>query len=432
MEPARRRAGPLFALTYAALTVVVPTRNRPELAEVAVRSVVREEIPTVTLLVSDNSSNRADARRLERFCQDLDQDMVRYVRPPESLQMAAHWEWAMHQALERTSANHFLYLTDRMIFKDAGLDELVQLVAASPEHVLSYHHDTVFDHRSPIRLLQEPWSGRLFEVMSAHMLYLSSRGVIHAALPRMLNCVVGRDLLGRLENRFGTIFDSISPDFCFAYRCLATVERIHYLDKALLVQHGLGSSHGFTYTRGVGSPVRADFTEQLRGTRMNFASPVPDFHTIRNAILHEYAFVRSEVGATDSYPEIDPRGYLAAIVEDLSQIDDRRVRRQMLGVLADNGWVGAPKRRYERAMLMLRLMFAGWDVIRSVGRLAHRVLPLGRRFETPGAALDYAQRRPRPRERALDHVSALFTPPGSTTELPSPASAASPRPSPPS
>jgi glycosyltransferase involved in cell wall biosynthesis len=404
-------------LTYAGLTVVVPTRNRSELAATAIRSVVEQGLPDVSVLVSDNSTTASDAAALEAVCEELDGDAVRYVRPGASLPMSPHWQWALQQALERSSANHILYLTDRMLFKPGALADLARLVEARPESVLSYHHDTVFDHERPVRLLQEPWSGRLFEIASNHLLYLSSRAVIHAALPRMLNCVVPRDVLSLVQARFGTAFDSISPDFCFAYRCLGSVERIHYLDEALMIQHGLGSSHGFTYTRGVDSSVRSDFSEQLGPTKMNFAAPVPEFQTIRNAILHEYAFVRSEAGS-DRFPEIDPRGYLAAIVEDLSQIEDRRVRRNMLTVLADNGWVGAPKRRYQRAMLGLRLMFAGWDVLRAVSRMLRR-LPgrLGRQFETPEAAIDHAQRRPRVRETTLDHVSALFTPPGSTTEI---------------
>jgi hypothetical protein len=406
-------------LTYAGLTVVVPTRNRWELAATAVRSVVGQGVPNVFVLVSDNSTTASDAQALEALCrEEFDRYDVLYVRPPGSLAMSSHWQWALHQALERTLANHVLYLTDRMLLKPGAVAKVAQLVEAGPEDVLSYHHDTVFDHERPVRLLQEPWSGRLFEVASRHLLYLSSRAVIHAALPRMLNCVVPRDVLSSVEARFGTVFDSISPDFCFAYRCLATVQRIHYLDEALMVQHGLGSSHGFTYTRGVESPVRSDFSEQLGRTTMNFASPVPEFQTIRNAILHEYAYVRSELGP-DELPAIDPRGYLAAVVEDLSQVEDRRVRREMLAVLADNGWVGAPKRRYDRAMLAIRLMFAGWDLLRAASRVIRRVPGLGRRFDTPEAAIEHAQRSPRAREASIDHVSALFTPPGSTTEIPS-------------
>ena len=46
--------------------------------------------------------------------------------------------------------------------------------------------------RSPIGLRLFPWSGKVLEIDSAHLLYLSSRGVIRAPLPRMMNSIVPR------------------------------------------------------------------------------------------------------------------------------------------------------------------------------------------------------------------------------------------------
>jgi len=47
---------------------------------------------------------------------------------------------------------------------------------------------------------------------------------------------------------------------------------------------------------------------------------VPDFHTIRNAIFHEYCFVKAE-SRSGRFPEVDPRAYMGAILEDFSQLE---------------------------------------------------------------------------------------------------------------
>ena len=396
-------------MSYRGTVVVVPTRNRADLASMAVRSVIDQAPDDVTVMVSDNSTSAADADRLARFCAGLDDEVVRCVRPPEPLPMPAHWQWALESALALTDASHVVYLTDRMIFKRGELDPILRLVIEHPDVVLTYNHDTVLDHELPVRLALEPWTGRLFEVSSDHLLYLSSRGVVHASLPRMLNSCVPRNVLDEVERRFGTVFASISPDFCFAYRCLATIESILYYDKAPLLQHALTRSHGSSYMRGIDSQDRSDFTEQLGATAMNFAAPVPEFQTIRNAIFHEYAFVKGESGS-EKFPEIDPRGYLAAIVEDLSQVENRDVRGRMLAILADNGWVGAPKRRYDAGMRAIRFMFLGWDVARGAFRALSRLAKVGARFDAISDAIEHAQRHPRPRQTDLAHVEALLRP----------------------
>jgi hypothetical protein len=391
---------------FGRVAIVVPTRNRADLAARAVRSVVAAEASAVSLIVSDNSTEPGEAERLRAVCEEYGVGAVRYLRPPEPLAMPAHWQWAVHQALGDEQVTHVAYLTDRMVFKRGQLDELLAIVAGRPAEVVTYNHDSVLDHSRPIRLRLEPWSGLLVEIPSERLLRLSSSGVIHASLPRMLNTVVPREVLDAVERRFGTVFESIAPDFCFAFRCLATVDGILFWDASPLVQHGLDVSNGSTYARGVASKARRDFDEQLGATPMNHATPVPEFETIRNAILNEYAVVGAEAADPARFPPIDPRGYLAAVVEDLSLLENRQVRNRMLGVLADTGWVGAPKRRLDAAMLMLRAMFLGWDVARAGSRLAARVRP-GAHFDSTEAALTHAQTTQRPPEHGLAHLPAF-------------------------
>src|SRR4051794_10821383 len=106
-----------LTLSYNGVVVVIPTRNRADLAINAIRSVLTQPGCDVQVLVSDNSTTDEDAGTLIRFCEQLKDERLRYIRPPESMSMSVHWEWAMQQALHLYSANHFSYLTDRMIFR---------------------------------------------------------------------------------------------------------------------------------------------------------------------------------------------------------------------------------------------------------------------------------------------------------------------------
>jgi len=426
-------------LAYDNLIVVVPSRNRPDTAAAAVRSVLGAAGSGVQVLVSDNSTD-ADARaRLEEFCTGLAGQGVRYVRPPEPLPMPPHWSWALEQALEESGASHVTYLTDRMVFKPDALAEVLSIVRQHPDRVVSYSHDTVDDRGLPAALLPYPWTGRLFEVDATHLLYLSSRGVIRPPLPRMMNCVVPREVLGQVRERFGGVFESISPDFCFTYRCLDLVDSILYYDRTALIQHALQRSQGASYSRGEDTRDRVDFATQLGDTAMNNAAPVPDFHTIRNAIFHEYCFVKAE-SRSGRFPEVDPRAYMGAILEDFSQLENPDLRSEQLAVLRDTGWVGSPRRRYEVGVSAFGVLLRAWAVARgamgAANGIVRRLLRPGvaralRRlglpvptsligFDSGEQAIEYATANPAPPTSDLSHIEQLFEPPGATRELPQP------------
>jgi len=101
---------------YQSLLVVIPTRNRAQLAIGAIQSVFSQEVDNVRVLVSDNSTIAEEVASLSRYCEQLQDKRLRYLATPADLPMSPHWDWAMTQALE-SDATHFTVLTDRMVFR---------------------------------------------------------------------------------------------------------------------------------------------------------------------------------------------------------------------------------------------------------------------------------------------------------------------------
>ena len=174
---------------YSSLRVIIPTRNRADLAIGAIRSVLSQPVDSVRILVSDNSTSGKERASLSRFCRKLKDKRLRYIAPPEPMPMSPHWDWAMREAL-RTEASHFTVLTDRMVYRPAELTCLLKIVAQHPSRIVSYKHDRVADLKAPIRVEQQAWTGKLFEIQSARLLALTSQAILHESLPRMLNCIV--------------------------------------------------------------------------------------------------------------------------------------------------------------------------------------------------------------------------------------------------
>jgi hypothetical protein len=317
------------------LAIGVPTRNRAELAIAAVESVLAAAQPGVRVFVSDNSTDAGEADRLAAFCA-AHGDEVRYLRPPEPLEMAPHWEWLRHEILGEEWATHVAYLTDRLVFTRGSLDEVLRVTAQEPEQVVSYHHDRVEDRTSPVALVQTQWTGRVLELDARRLIELSSRGLWGDHLPRMLNCVVPVGRMDAIERRFGGVFAPVSPDYRFAYRCLATCDSVLYLDRPCLIEYGMQRSAGINYLKGHFNRDAASFAEDLSIPRFG-ATPEPRFEAVANALFQEYCSVRAETDG-GRFPPADRRSYLAAVAASVALIEEPQWRERMEALLREHGW----------------------------------------------------------------------------------------------
>ena len=92
--------------------VAIPTYNRAASLSRAVRSVLAQDLDSVTVLVSDDAS-RDDT---ERVCRDLAERDARvvYHRQPLNLGLTANYNWLMRAALDRDPerAAYFMFLSD--------------------------------------------------------------------------------------------------------------------------------------------------------------------------------------------------------------------------------------------------------------------------------------------------------------------------------
>jgi hypothetical protein len=408
------------------LATGIPTRNRADLAMAAVESVLASGVPDVAVVVSDNSTDEGQRQRLESFCAERS-DEVRYVRPPEPLEMAAHWEW-LRGVLQGQGHTHLAYLTDRLVFTAGALDALLRIVDRYPDRVISYHHDHLEDADSPVELVQTQWTGRLLELDTRKLIELSSRGLWGDHLPRMLNSVVPVSMLTAIEQRFGGVFAPVSPDYRFAYRCLASCDSVLYFDRACLIEHGMSQSAGTSFAKGRFNPDAERFQRELSIPRFG-ATPEPRFETIANSILQEYFTVRSETGG-QSFPPVDPAAYLRANALSIERIEDPQWRERMQDLLDEHGWTPRHKARYtlSQAIAMTGYLLRRpcalarsvrrqlWD--RPPGTPLARLLPrIGidprirddLRFESSGDAIAYANAHPRPSIPHAWHVHRLQT-----------------------
>ena len=323
---------------YDGVVVVIPTRNRAQLAINAIRSLLDQPVDDFRVLVSDNSTSQGDRDELDGFCASLADPRLCYVRPPRPLPMPAHWEWAIEHALANYETSHFSYLTDRMMFRNSALKEVLGLTALYPDKVITYNHDRICDEARPIRVVQYEVTEKLLEVESQRLLRLVSEAILHHGLPRMLNCIVPRRVIEEIRRRFGNVFTSIAPDFNFCFRCLDIEDSILFYDNSPLFHYAQDRSNG-AVVRGESTPDTVDFEANLPvdNSIRNYATPIPSLITATNAVFNEYLIYKKETGSA-RFVDVDVQKYLRANATEIAEVPDPQLRAQMHALLVKHGY----------------------------------------------------------------------------------------------
>jgi glycosyltransferase involved in cell wall biosynthesis len=313
--------------------VVIPTRNRAQLAKAAIESVLQAGVSRVKILVSDNSTDTRESAALRSICEQHSQNGVSYVRPESSLSMAKHWDWVMQQALKDPAVTHFFYLTDRMVFKPGALVRLCQLAQRYPGQVITCSFDGLNDNEEPITVTQAFWTDKVYEINSVSTLNVCSRMQFDYFLPRVLNTLVPRTVMERILDRFGNCFSSFAPDFNFCFRYLLLFDSFLFVDRALLVHYALARSNGATL-QAVGLPNKdnEDLPRTPSGKFCLEGTLFPELITVGNTIVYEYLQLQNGAGS-QRFPQVDKHNYLEYLSGEVADFKDPQRRMEWENVL---------------------------------------------------------------------------------------------------
>ena len=382
------------------IAAVIPTRNRASFAIAAVQSLLSQDAG-LEIFVSDNST---DAAALREFCST--EPRVRYLRPPAELPMPEHWDWAIRQAMERSTASHFTVHYDRRISKPGIWKDLAAAESKTPDLLMSFPLDAIAHEPPPLRLWQTPWTGKTFTIRTARVarLLADAKAVdLFHVLPVLSNCIVPRAVLGSIVARFGSICNSNAPDTAFMARFLALYDRYVHFDRSTGILYGSTRSNGLGYLRNAGGDF-GDYQKLWGGRPWLDAAPIPGINLGSNMLFNEYEIVRRETG--DRLPPLDPAGVLNDLGSHLRLIDDAQTKADLRRILREHGWNGPDPEPYPRpsrlssvrqAILMFRMRWFGFRPENVTGFA----------FPNDDAAMRYALKYPRVAQHDADHLSIL-------------------------
>ncbi|MBZ7922823.1 glycosyltransferase [Ensifer adhaerens] len=288
-------------------SVVIPTRNRPDILVDAVASVLEQTFSDLELIVSDNSQP-ADSERNQAALAPFRADpRFHYIRPDHNLPMVDHWEWAIAHA----KGQYVGFVTDRMALRLYALEEVYAAIERTQAAAVGYATANARElpgYRS-LRCGHENVAAR--EIATADKLQQFARGDWPKDTPRLLNSFARRDLVASLRERYGSVFTGISPDYAFAFRTLEALKSYAYIDFPLLVTQGETRSNGNALTIGAVTQETTDFRrwmQQEQGEWLQYGPMPGDTSVLLNGILREYALAAAQ-SRSDRFPEIAPADF---------------------------------------------------------------------------------------------------------------------------
>lgn len=393
------------------LATVVPTRNRASLAIQAIQSILRER--DVRVLVSDNSSKAEEIERLASFCAKQNDSRLVHLRAPESMPMGTHWNWAIRQALRSFDPTHVTVHYDRKVTRAGELALLSGLAAKHPEMVITFGWDAIvgYDDARRHQVVHAHGDGRLYEIDAARVLATIAGGRVGSlpvAIPLLNNCLVPREVLAQVTERFGDICDSVAADVSFTFRFLGMYDRYLHLSRGIGVLHAFSRSHAAGFITGKPNDL-ADLREMWGDRPWLDAAPIPGLTVGQNMLFHEYVLAQRVFGL-QRFPPIDMDGYLRELGSALSLIADPAARDEIRATLEQHGWspADAPRERTLRLVarsVRARLGSAKHGLARAIGMRSNHLA--GVPFSSEAEALQLAIGTPGPRVRKCTVMTRL-------------------------
>lgn len=219
------------------ITVIVPTLNRPELAKIAVDSVLRQSTRySIQLILSNNGGNQ---NIRETFKSNSYKNKIEYIETEEILPMPAHWEWASTHA----AGEYLMILPDRRLLKQGAIEQLVSVLDKNPDcDACCCCDEWLFE------------SGRIVTTKTfSENIKLSTKKILHDfevglfdrnCLPLGLNSILRVKLVQTFRARNARYFDEISPDFRSAFNFLFNAKNIYVMAEPLMLTTGFNLSNG--------------------------------------------------------------------------------------------------------------------------------------------------------------------------------------------
>ena len=219
-----------------AFSILIPTKNRPEVLGDAITSVLRQTFEDWELIISINDDDsRTSMGVVNSFAGD---GRIKAVVTDGNLSMPANWE----NALSRATGDYITVLEDKMVLYPDALETLHADLEFNEPDVAMWRYDTWQDNSTLIKMLGKGTTQMVpSEVLIKNFIQhgfqfgMALRQNCNTMLPRMINSCVKREVVAKIQETSSAFFLPVNPDFTSAFQQLRVATEVLFIDASLSI-----------------------------------------------------------------------------------------------------------------------------------------------------------------------------------------------------
>lgn len=302
-------------------SIAVPSKDRPERLQNAVRSLLDQTFEDIQVIVCDNSDEPAETKRV---VDGFDDARVTYIRTSGHLSMPDNWETAIADA-----RGEFVgVLTDRSVFRRDALQVVRNEIEATDARCVTWYADLFGRDPEGQRLKRRVSTMRRHRFESRAILdyYLNGHPKFASKIiPKLMTSVFHRSILDAVRaSAVGRCCPPVCPDYTSGFLMLGHTDWVLTLDEALYVGCGYGTGAAFRSRSALGDRFRHDLGLGWADMVDRMPSAACFSHAL---ILNDLMRIRDTL--TDRYPglELNRTQYYLGCLNDYVKTTKHGVER---------------------------------------------------------------------------------------------------------
>ena len=316
-----RLFGPFFS-------IVIPTRDRPEFIELGLEVLLAQTFQDFEVIVSDNGLTKSCKSVVDKF----NDPRIRYIKPPEPLEMSHHWEFACSQARGR----YVSVLIDKTFLHTEALSLLYASLKQKKYDLVSWTNETYVPidekegysegYYSPQYQASAPFPYSPNEELTRRMeckedLWAEGNNYVRG---KICFGAFSAKLIKKIKRvQGGNLFHSVCPDYTATVSALALAKNALDMGQPLMASFLTSVSNGMNYYQ---SPSYAlNFLQQVDpsgGVLQDL--PIRNLYaSTHNLIAGDYLRVKRTLGDKLFPDNLNIKNLIDRIISDLAVVGFR-------------------------------------------------------------------------------------------------------------
>jgi len=308
-------------MSHPKFSIVIPTRNRAQTLQYALKTCLNQDFEDYEIIVSDNFSTPETQQEVEKF----NDDKIVFVRTNQPLAMSENWEFA----ISHIHGEYVILIGDDDGLLHNSLSYLDKIIDSTNEQVIRWewilYYWPDFFIKNVAGKIYIPISNRITELDSTEIIKKVANYELHYnILPMLYNSAVHNTILKGIKEKNDVFFNSQTPDVYSGFVIAKSVKKYLSINTPLSIAGLSKSSNGAAqlYTNQK-SNINEDFANLNEKAGLTWHTNVPPINVLPAIIADSYYHAKDKL-FPDEESVIDYNKLIKNCIKELTNFPNVR------------------------------------------------------------------------------------------------------------